>query len=303
MNLFQRILVPLDGSLRAERALPLAARIARVSRGSLILLRVVEEIPEKNAGVTLTSSLESRRMQAQLDEAQRYLTVLTQSREIADIPFTIIIQTGPVIPTIMSRVQSSQADLLVLCESPCLGEQTLSSDSMVEQCLEQTSIPLLLVPPHGEVLHRQRHPFTLLLASDQPQPEQSLLEPAITLLTTLAVCDQDQPLGNVACTLRAFPAAFRVLNPLGVQKDTNVGLHDRRQRPFMGASLTGNQHKGSPETRENRGEGDVLVLGMSPQPERERWIHNHRKDSAFSAWSLPVLFVPLSSKSLVGAPR
>ena len=32
--MFQRILVPLDGSTRAERALPLAARIARTGSGS-----------------------------------------------------------------------------------------------------------------------------------------------------------------------------------------------------------------------------------------------------------------------------
>jgi len=39
--MFQRILVPLDGSAHAERALPLAARIARASRGSVTLLHVV----------------------------------------------------------------------------------------------------------------------------------------------------------------------------------------------------------------------------------------------------------------------
>jgi nucleotide-binding universal stress UspA family protein len=37
----QRILVPLDGSVRAEYALPIAARIARASGGSLHLLEVV----------------------------------------------------------------------------------------------------------------------------------------------------------------------------------------------------------------------------------------------------------------------
>jgi len=39
--MFQRILVPLDGSARAERALPVAARIARATGGSLVLLQVV----------------------------------------------------------------------------------------------------------------------------------------------------------------------------------------------------------------------------------------------------------------------
>lgn len=39
--MFKHVLVPLDGSLRAERALPLAARIVRVTGGSITLLRVV----------------------------------------------------------------------------------------------------------------------------------------------------------------------------------------------------------------------------------------------------------------------
>jgi len=40
--MFKRILVPLDGSTRAESALPVAARIARAYGGSITLLRVAE---------------------------------------------------------------------------------------------------------------------------------------------------------------------------------------------------------------------------------------------------------------------
>ena len=39
--MFQRILVPLDGSERAERAIPVAARIARNTGSSILFLRVV----------------------------------------------------------------------------------------------------------------------------------------------------------------------------------------------------------------------------------------------------------------------
>ena len=39
--MFQRILVPLDGSTRAESAIPIAARIARASGASVTLVRVV----------------------------------------------------------------------------------------------------------------------------------------------------------------------------------------------------------------------------------------------------------------------
>ena len=39
--MFKRILVPLDGSDLAERALPVAALIARASGGSIVLVGVV----------------------------------------------------------------------------------------------------------------------------------------------------------------------------------------------------------------------------------------------------------------------
>src|SRR6266567_4138061 len=39
--MFKRMLVPLDGSEHAERAIPVAARIARVSGGTIIFVRVL----------------------------------------------------------------------------------------------------------------------------------------------------------------------------------------------------------------------------------------------------------------------
>lgn len=42
--MFQRILVPLDGSTRAERALLVAAKVAQASGGSVVLLRVIAPV-------------------------------------------------------------------------------------------------------------------------------------------------------------------------------------------------------------------------------------------------------------------
>src|SRR5260370_39715443 len=39
-QMFERILVPLDGSKRSERAIPVAARIARAVNGTVILVQV-----------------------------------------------------------------------------------------------------------------------------------------------------------------------------------------------------------------------------------------------------------------------
>jgi nucleotide-binding universal stress UspA family protein len=113
--MFQHILVPLDGSLRAERTLPIAARLAQASQGNLILLRVVEASAEENAARSGTSSPVHQSVCAQLDEAQQYLAALARAREIAGIPLTIEVRSGPVVSTILAAAQTSQADLLILC--------------------------------------------------------------------------------------------------------------------------------------------------------------------------------------------
>lgn len=43
--MFQRILVPLDGSHRAESAISVAARIARATNGAIVHLRAVTFSP------------------------------------------------------------------------------------------------------------------------------------------------------------------------------------------------------------------------------------------------------------------
>jgi len=62
---FTRILVPLDGSGRAERALPVAARIARATRGTLLFVQVVS--PTAYVGIGFVTPVDT--VQAQLQAA------------------------------------------------------------------------------------------------------------------------------------------------------------------------------------------------------------------------------------------
>jgi len=82
--MFRRVLVPLDGSRMAERALPIAARIARASGGTIILVRVVTTPLGQQP--TLTPSLPSGSIQAIVEmgraEANTYLRKITASSDL-----------------------------------------------------------------------------------------------------------------------------------------------------------------------------------------------------------------------------
>ena len=79
--MFQRILIPLDGSTRAERAIPVAVRIARASGAAIILLRVaatpLDEKGHRPGFFPLTRAV----TEADIDAAAAYLTALTTSND------------------------------------------------------------------------------------------------------------------------------------------------------------------------------------------------------------------------------
>lgn len=85
MRMFHRILLPLDGSTRAEQAIPLAARLARASGGALFLLRVVDNIHA--AWIAPTPPLAAAYLQdledQQRAEAHAYLAEKTAASESA----------------------------------------------------------------------------------------------------------------------------------------------------------------------------------------------------------------------------
>lgn len=108
--MFQRILVPLDGSLRAERALPLAARLARASQGMLILLRVVSAVAEDDPETPSQSLVMRTLAQTQMEEADRYLTALASSQALGEISLTVAALPGCVVSTIRTAIQTYKAD-------------------------------------------------------------------------------------------------------------------------------------------------------------------------------------------------
>ena len=108
--MFQRILVPLDGSERAEQALPLAARLARASRGALLLVRVVTSARDdgRQAGEAAPSVREIT--DGELEKARRSLETLAASEALAGIPVATEVITGHPAEGILSAATARCAE-------------------------------------------------------------------------------------------------------------------------------------------------------------------------------------------------
>lgn len=188
--MFQRILIPLDGSTRAERAIPVAARLAHTSDGSVILVRVVSKSSDFWPSVAQQTTLAQQVLAADLAEAERYLGGVATSPELEGVPTESVVRFGPTVSTILAVVAASQADLIVLCSHGYTGITRRIMGSVAEKLAREASVPVLVLREDGPVpgqAHRDAsRPLRALVPLDGSAQAKAALEPAASLLAALA---------------------------------------------------------------------------------------------------------------------
>src|SRR5260370_42105304 len=111
--MFRRILVPLDGSARAEQALPIAARIARASGGSVMLLHVLTATREFGSYLG-QSALQHEVIDAAIADATTCLSKAAQAHILAGVATQGALISGPEDLTILNTAKEQQSDLILI---------------------------------------------------------------------------------------------------------------------------------------------------------------------------------------------
>jgi nucleotide-binding universal stress UspA family protein len=142
---FQRILVPLDGSELARRALPLAAELAAASQAELLLLSVATPpimiAPEMITPVPLYDvTLAARKGQLQVE-----LDALADN--LAREQFTVrsLVTAGFAAEAIVDIALEHRADLIVMATHGHSGIRRWALGSVADKVLHATKTPLVLV--------------------------------------------------------------------------------------------------------------------------------------------------------------
>jgi nucleotide-binding universal stress UspA family protein len=183
--MFRRILVPLDGSLLAESALPVVARIARVSGATITLLRAVSSLEDltwqaKGMPVNMHQVLEREHT-----EAGAYLQKIAASEPLLGLDVHIqVVQDHPV-HAILYEAQVYNMDAIVMCSHGDTGLKRWMIGSVSRKVVRHSHVPVLLLRPQqsGAVALAQETPPSLrvLVPLDGSPLAEEALAPAIAL--------------------------------------------------------------------------------------------------------------------------
>lgn len=139
--MFQRILVPLDGSDRAEQAIATAANLAHVSGGSIVLLQVI------NPDITHldTPGISMETLDAEIERAKQYLAMIAACNILSGIGVTTEVLTGDPALTIFPTAHAHQADLIVMCSHGNTGVRRWGIGSVSQKVARCSPLPVLIL--------------------------------------------------------------------------------------------------------------------------------------------------------------
>lgn len=139
------VLVPLDGSLQAERALPVAQDLARLFGNPLLLIRAAEPPFIAGAPVNYPRIVAEMHTWAQ-EEAESYLKQKCLALASAGLRAESMSTLGPAAEFILHCVREDHPGLVVMASHGrgWLGQVVLGS--VAKSVLSQAEVPVLLVP-------------------------------------------------------------------------------------------------------------------------------------------------------------
>lgn len=142
--MYERMLVPLDGSVSAEAILPFAEQVAGPLDAEMVLFRVLEPPSPielvASAGVVSPDTFTLRGM-----EAKRYLSEIERRLAKQGLRVRTRVTLGSPAEEILAAAQSTSADLIAMATRGRSGIGRALFGSVAESVLRASPVPVLLI--------------------------------------------------------------------------------------------------------------------------------------------------------------
>lgn len=144
--MFQRIVVPLDGSKLAEEALPAAEELARLTHAPMLLLRVVDFTRLEQYGpygLALEYASVEPVLAAERAEAVRYLEDVQRQLTTKGLSVAFAVRSGPVARELVAATQPG--DVVVMASHGRGGLSRWLLGSVAEDVVRHAPVPVMIV--------------------------------------------------------------------------------------------------------------------------------------------------------------
>lgn len=285
------ILVPLDGSELAERALPAAEHVASALRATLVLARIVPpaHIPTVPPEGMTAAQLYQQTVSDELRTARAYLDEVAAPLRARGLPVQVITYQGVAGPALIDLLTALQIGLVVMTTHGRSGMALFALGSVADQLVRGSHAPVLLLRPliEDRRCERLEHAIIPLDGSARAEAELDLVAalsgPLIRKVTLLRVV----PRQNGAATERAMEEADQYL------KGVSQRLADQvRERTMVGTQVIA----GDPAEqiiRRAESDCDLLIMATRGEVGTRRWVFGSIADRVLHDSGTPlVLTVP-----------
>ncbi len=141
----RRLLVPLDGSERAEAALPTAHMLAEAFGGEMLLVWVLPALASERPQFSERPGLPPADRQDDERFAQRYLDATASGLRWGGVAITTMIARGESVRTILETARTGRVDVIVLATHGRTGNPAVWAGSVASRLVDRSGHPVLVV--------------------------------------------------------------------------------------------------------------------------------------------------------------
>ena len=178
--MFKRILVPLDGSELAERALGPALALAKQNSAELLLLNAPMVAPALTAVVhSYDIPAFDMSMKQMHHEAEQYLTYKRDTLRHEGVVVRKLVVEGDPATVIVDAAEEHRIDLIIMSTHGYTGVERWVMGSTAERILQSAPCPVLIV--------RSRHPIQqMVITLDGSELAEQALAPGLAVAQALS---------------------------------------------------------------------------------------------------------------------
>ena len=143
--MFSKILVPLDGSKRAETILPYVEQLAQQNDASVFLLQVLEPNASIMTPYDMVPYIDAEAIELRKQEANTYLASLCGELRADGIEVKQFVEQGPIVRSILDVAEREGVRLIAIASHGRTGLARVFYGSVAAGVLHRADRPLLIV--------------------------------------------------------------------------------------------------------------------------------------------------------------